>query len=154
MPALPVLAALLFCGLSVVVVGFQIALIAGARWGHLTMGGRHPGALDRTGRVLAMVSALLYIPLVLAVLSAVGLGPNLPHWTVWPVVAVMTLSTVGNAITHSAPERRLWLPIVSTMLACTLVVAVMGGGTPDQVSSSSSSSPLQPAALARSIAAS
>jgi hypothetical protein len=130
MPALPVLAALLFCGLAVVVVGFQVALVVGAPWGHLTMGGRHPGVLDATGRALAVVSGGLYVPMVLAVVSAAGFGPAWPRWTLWGVVAVTALSCLANAVTPSAPERRLWLPIVLTMLACTLVVAFTGETAP------------------------
>jgi hypothetical protein len=154
MPDLPVVAALIFALLAVIVFAFQIALVAGARWGHLTMGGRHPGKLDSKGRVAAIFSAILYVPMVAAVLSAAGLGLAWPRWTLWAVVAVMALSSIANAVTPSAPERRLWLPVVLTMLAYTLVVALAGAPALDQVSSASSCSPVQPPALARSTAAS
>lgn len=123
MTALAAFAAWLHAGLTALVFAFQIALILGAPWGHLTMGGRHPGALDATGRILAAVSAGLVVAMSLAVLSAAGIGLSWPRWTLWVAVAVASLSVLANAATRSAPERRLWLPVVLVMLGCALVVA-------------------------------
>lgn len=127
MPDLPVLVACLHAGLAAIVVVFQVLLVFGAPWGHLTMGARHTGRLDPAGRTMAAASAVLLIAVAVAVLSAAGLGAVWPRWTLWAAITISALSTLANAVTPSAPERRLWLPIVSLMLLCALVVAFTGG---------------------------
>ena len=48
----------------------------------------------------------------------------LPHRAIWVVVGLMTLSVLMNALTPSAPERALWLPVVSLMAALAWAVAL------------------------------
>ncbi len=123
----PALAARLFCALVLLVVVFQVALIAGAPWGHLTMGGAFPGRLPPRGRVGAGASALLLLLSGAVVAARAGLA--LPSWRaasrklVWAVVALMAVGAVLNAITPSHWERALWLPVVLVQLACVVVVA-------------------------------
>lgn len=107
------------------VVLFQLALIAGAPLGHLTQGGQREGALAAGARAGAAVSALLQVLMALAILGAAGIGPEWPPWTAWAAVALTVVTTVLNAITPSAAERRLWLPITLTMTVSALV-AVLG----------------------------
>lgn len=103
-----------FCVLGVV--GFQIALILGAPWGHLTQGGQIQGALPPAGRAFAALSIGLQIAMALAVLSQTGHWPMWPRWTGFATVALQALVFVLNVITRSAPERRLWAPITGLML--------------------------------------
>lgn len=98
------------------VVLFQLALVCGAPWGHLTQGGQVSGALPLKGRALAVLSAVLLVAMGYAMLSAVGQGAW-PRWTGWAAVSVSALSSVANWATPSRPERRLWGPITTAMLA-------------------------------------
>ena len=123
----PALAARAFLALVAVVVAFQLALAAGAPWGALAMGGAFPGRLPPAMRAAAVVQALL-LALVGAVVAARA-GLALPRWRrasrrlVWVVVAYAIVGAVLNAITPSAPERALWLPVTIALGACALVVA-------------------------------
>jgi hypothetical protein len=112
------MAATLFAVLSAVVVAFHLAVILGAPWGRLTMGGRWPGVLPPRARVLSAASA------VLTVAMAVVLWQAGPAWAVQGVVALMVLSVVGNAATRSEGERRLWLPVSLAMFLSALSVAI------------------------------
>lgn len=53
------LAAIAFILLTAIVIVFQLALIAGAPWGELTLGGRFPGRLPAKMRLVPVLSALL-----------------------------------------------------------------------------------------------
>ncbi len=122
-----VIAAWIFVGLAAVVVAFQVALLAGAPWGHLTQGGRRTGRLPTSGRSLAAVSVVVLVAFALVVTARSGVA--LPAWQptarylVWVVVAYGALGVLANAATPSAAERRLWLPVTVVMLAASLVVA-------------------------------
>lgn len=98
------------------VIGFQIALIFGAPWGRITQGGQLEGPLPQSGRLIAAASIVLLTGMALAVLSADGRWPGWPSWTGWGAIGVTAVSTVLNWITPSAPERRLWGPIMTGML--------------------------------------
>ncbi len=105
------------------VIGFQIALILGAPWGRITQGGQVEGPLPPSGRMVAAVSIAILMGMALAILSADGRWPGWPAWTGWMAVAVNALSMILNWITPSAPERRLWGPIMTVMFA--LAVAIV-----------------------------
>jgi hypothetical protein len=47
-------------------------------------------------------------------------------WAIWAVVGFSALSLALNAITPSAGERRIWVPVAAVMLASSLVVALAG----------------------------
>lgn len=111
------------CALTIV---FQVAVIGGAPWGHLTQGGRFEGPLPPSGRVAAVVSSGILAAMGLAILSAADLWPAWPLWTGWVVLGVQALSTVMNWITPSVPERRLWGPVTTVMLALALCVLFLG----------------------------
>ena len=51
-----------FTALTGVVIAFQLALVAGAPWGHLTQGGRVEGPLPIGARAVALASAVLQLP--------------------------------------------------------------------------------------------
>lgn len=105
------------------VIAFQMALIAGAPWGALTQGGRVTGPVDQRGRLAAFVSIFILGAMASAVLSVAGLPPRWPSWTIWPALAVQTLSTLANWVTPSAPERRLGAPVTTAMLALAIAAA-------------------------------
>lgn len=106
------------------VIGFQIALIAGAPWGRITQGGKHEGALPLSGRVAAFVSIFILAAMAGAILSVAGLWPNWPRWTGWAALGVQALVTLVNWITPSKPERMLWGPVETVLLAMAAVVVL------------------------------
>ncbi len=122
------IAALVFRACAAVVVGFQLALALGAPWGRFAMGGARPGRLPPPMRVAAVVQAVLIALLAVSVLSAAGLLlPDLAvtfPWLVWVAVAVSALAVVLNAISRSAGERRIWVPVASVLLVSSLLVAL------------------------------
>ena len=117
---------LLYLAICAGVVCFQVALILGARWGHLTQGGRYRGALPLAGRIAASLSILILVGMAFGITSAAGLWPHWPGWTGWVALALQAVSTVMNWITPSRPERRLWGP-VTTVMAGLAGLTVLGG---------------------------
>ncbi len=120
-------AAKIFVVLSAVVVGFQLAVAAGAPWGALTMGGAFPGRLPPRMRAAAVASAVLWLAFAAVIAARAGLA--LPRWRgasrrlSWVVVAVTLAGVALNAATPSPWERVLWLPVTLALAACALVVA-------------------------------
>lgn len=113
----------LYATACLAIVFFQIALIAGVRLGDYTQGGRYPGALPLSGRIVAAVSIPVLLFQALAILSAAGFpGLGWPRWTGWAAFAVQVASTVFNWITPSKLERAVWGPVTLVMSAMALVV--------------------------------
>jgi hypothetical protein len=79
-------------------------------------------------RVAALVQAALLAVTVAIVLSRAGLvvaaWSDAARWLIWVVAAIGLLALVLNAISPSAGERRIWVPVALVMLACSLVVAL------------------------------
>jgi hypothetical protein len=121
-------AALVFAVVATGVVAFQLALALGAPWGRFAMGGAFPGRFPPPMRVAAVVQAILIGVLALAVLSAAGLAfPELAvafPWLVWVAVAVSAVALVLSAISRSAGERRIWVPVALLLLASSGIVAL------------------------------
>jgi hypothetical protein len=121
------LAAKVFGALILLVVGFQIALAAGAPWGSLAMGGAFAGRLPPSMRAAAMVQALVLVLFALIVAARTQL--MLPRWygtsrkLIWVVVALVGVAVVLNAITPSSWERAVWLPVTIGLLVCGVIVA-------------------------------
>lgn len=123
-----VLAAWVFAGVVAAVVLFHLAVIGGAPWGHLTMGGRWEGALPWPARVLSALSASLLAAMAAVVLAVAGvLAWRPPRGAMAAVLAVSALAVVANAATPSAAERALWLPPTIVMLLAAVCVAVARG---------------------------
>jgi hypothetical protein len=120
-------AARLFVALAVVVIAFQLALVAGVPWGQLTMGGAYAGVLPARMRFVAAVSALLMLAFSAIVATRAGLVLPARHplsrKLVWGVVAYMVVGIVANAATPSYWERVIWLPVVLVLAGCSLTVA-------------------------------
>jgi hypothetical protein len=110
------------------IVGFQIALALGAPWGAYAMGGTFPGRFPPRMRVAAVVQAVVLALVGIVVLSHAGLlVPAIAEavpWAVWLAVGLSGVSLVLNAITPSAGERRLWVPVAVVLLVSSLVVAL------------------------------
>ncbi len=100
-------AALLFSFISLAVCGFQLAMVLGAPWGELTLGGRWKGSLPAIGRVFALLSLALLVFFSLVILVRAG----------------VLNSGSANLVTPSRRERALWLPVVLAMLLLSTVVA-------------------------------
>ena len=122
------LAALVFAVAAAGVVAFQIALALGAPWGRYAMGGAIPGRFPPPMRIAALVQAFLIALLAVVVLSAAGLLlPDLAvalPWLVWVAVVVSALAVVLNAISRSAGERRIWVPVAAVLFVSSLLVAL------------------------------
>lgn len=120
------IAAKIYIALIAVVVVFQCALIIGAPWGAFTMGGAFPGTLPPRMRVAAALSAALLALSGMVVAARAGIAFPSWHratrWAIWVVVAYMCVGVVLNAITPSAGERMVWLPVTIVLAVCALVV--------------------------------
>ena len=45
-------------------------------------------------------------------------------WLVWVAVVVSALAVVLNAISRSAGERRIWVPVAAVLFVSSLIVAL------------------------------
>lgn len=122
------LAGIVFAVAAIGVILFQLALALGAPWGAYAMGGTFPGRYPPALRVAALVQAVVIGGLAVVVLSAAGivlpgLASDLP-WLIWVAVAFSAIAVVLNAISRSAGERRVWVPVTLVMLASSLLVAL------------------------------
>jgi hypothetical protein len=110
------------------VVLFQLALAAGAPWGAYAMGGAFPGRYPPGLRLLAVVQGAVIALLALVVLSDAGLATptvaDAAPWAVWVVVLFSIVAVVLNAISRSAGERRIWVPVSLAMLVTAAIVAL------------------------------
>ncbi len=116
------LSAILYAVLCGATVLFQVALILGAPLGVYTQGGGIEGKLPTGRRVAAGLSGVLLLVMAGGILSAAGLAPGWPAWTGWAALSVSVVSCILNGITRSRPERRLWFPVTSVMVALALIV--------------------------------
>ena len=121
----PRAAAIVYAGLSLIVACFQAALVLGAPWGALTWGGRFVGVLPGSMRAAAALSMFLMLAFAWMLLSRAHVVRHRPaaRPLAWVVVVYSVIGVLANAATPSAWERIIWLPIVSLMLLCSLIVA-------------------------------
>jgi hypothetical protein len=111
---------------SAMTVVFHMAMVLGAPWGHLTMGGRWHGALPLAARGLSVLSSALILWMAGVVAARAGLlAWRFPAWSIYAVVAFMVLSIAMHVATPSAAERHLWLPVIVVMTLG--VVATLSG---------------------------
>ena len=125
--AIASIAAILYAIVTLGVVGFQIALAAGAPWGAYAMGGASPGQFSPALRIGAIVQAVLLAGMAAVILARAGLvlpaWSQVSRWLVWIVVALTALTLVLNLITPSAGERAIWAPTLALLLISSLIVA-------------------------------
>ncbi len=123
-----VVAAYVFVALVLVVCAFQVALAAGAPWGHLAMGGKFPGRFPPVMRVLAVLQC--GVLLLLGGIVLIRAGFILEEWRrigaalIWVVVGLSALSVVMNLATPSKWERIIWGPVSIGLLAASAAVAL------------------------------
>lgn len=118
----------------IAIVVFQLALVAGAPWGAFTQGGQTAGTLPLTGRVAALVSAVILVVMALALLARADLGPwrngrpRLMRVLAWLATAYAFLAVALNLATRSAHERAVFGPlsIVLLVLILTLMITTRG----------------------------
>ncbi|HEX6868865.1 MAG TPA: hypothetical protein VF119_08660, partial [Candidatus Limnocylindrales bacterium] len=126
--AMTTVAAVGFAAVALGVVAFQVALALGAPWGAYAMGGAFPGRYTTPLRLVALAQAIAVAFLALVVLGFGGVI-DLPFvdafpWLAWVPVAFSALAVVLNAISRSAGERGIWVPVSVVLLATSLIVAV------------------------------
>ena len=128
---LPAYFAYMFTGAIMIVVLFQFALICGAPWGHLAMGGRYPGRFPPAMRIAAFIQCvLLSLFAVVTLIRADVLGTqyaNVADIAIWPVTLVSAASVIMNLATPSKWERILWVPVGTVMLVSSGWLAMHGG---------------------------
>lgn len=107
--------------LSAGLVAFQVALAAGAPWGHLAWGGGYDGALPTQLRVASGVSALLWVGASAAGLTRRDTVGVRRARTAYAAIAVV--GTATNAISPSTPERLLWTPVAAALAVSFLTLA-------------------------------
>lgn len=122
-------AAIITAGLLGIVVLFQLALALGAPWGQAAYGGQK-AELPAPFRAASVVAILVWTAVILMLLRRSGIrvwAPVPDSWLpvlIWLVVALLAIGVVGNAITPSAVERAIWLPVTALCLAGTVTVAI------------------------------
>ncbi|HXV33881.1 MAG TPA: hypothetical protein VD769_07710 [Gaiellaceae bacterium] len=119
-----VLAAAGFLGLAL----FQVALTAGADWGHAAWGGAN-AELSGAQRIGSGVAVLVWTAAALAVLGRAGLvrsgrGPaRLHRWGTWVVAAGSALGALANFASESRYENLILGPLALALALLCVVVA-------------------------------
>ena len=106
---------------------FQIALAAGAPWGHFAWGGQHR-VLPRNLRIGSVVSIVIYAVIAFVAWERVGASSVLPdvvaQVAMWVVFAYFAIGIVMNAISRSKQERYTMTPIVLVLAVLSLLIAM------------------------------
>src|ERR671918_1861551 len=120
--------AVIAAALLLILIGFQLALAAGAPLGAAAWGGQNPGVLPGRLRGTSAFVGLVVYPLILAViLAAVGvIGddwlPFDPVIAMWVLAGFFTLGVLVNAISRS-PLERIWAVVSAGLAVCCAVIA-------------------------------
>jgi hypothetical protein len=128
-----VAAAIGFAGIAV----FELALAAGAPWGHAAWGGAHAAlsAAQRTGSAVAVVAwaGAALIVLGRAGLWSVGRRARLFRWGTWFLAGVSGIAALMNFASHSRWENLIFGPAALVLAALCILVARGGpaGRQPD-----------------------
>ncbi|MFN7378832.1 MAG: hypothetical protein ACK5UB_14300 [Pseudanabaena sp.] len=119
--------ALIYIIVSSIVIIFQIALVFGAPWGNLTLGGKWRGRLPGKARIIPFFSivVLLFFIIIAAARTQIAFDQiyDSSKNLIWIVVGYNILGTIMNAITPSRSERKLWLPVIVFMLLSSIFIA-------------------------------
>lgn len=120
------------------VIGFQVALAAGAPWGSAAWGGAHPGTLPTNLRVASAASAGVWTGIALLTARRGGrpvpalvptLVPDRALATVlWGLTGLSALGVVLNLATPSPVERALWAPVSAASTVALALTAAWGPG--------------------------
>jgi hypothetical protein len=119
-----VLAAAGFFGLAL----FQVALAAGADWGHAAWGGAN-AELSSAQRIGSAVAVLVWTAAAFVVLGRAGLLANgrvlggLYRWGTWAAAVVCTLGALANVASQSRYENVILGPLALALAILCVVVA-------------------------------
>jgi hypothetical protein len=120
-------AAYVYAVLTGIVIGFQLALTAGAPWGAYAMAGKYPGKYPLKMRVFAVAFTPVLAVQTAVVLSHARIAFNplaeFSEWAIFVVFGLGCLSAIMNIITPSKKERMLWGPVSCVMAGCAGIVA-------------------------------
>lgn len=121
------LAQVLACGLAAVV-GFQLALVAGAPWGSAAWGGSIRGQLSAELRVASAFAACFWLGAMLTALSRGGIAASPIPYTfsrraTWGLTALLAVGAVMNAASSSRWERYGWTPLILGLTVLSLQLA-------------------------------
>ncbi|KAJ57178.1 hypothetical protein ACMU_01410 [Actibacterium mucosum KCTC 23349] len=114
---------------TLAIIGLHLALVLGAPWGVMTMGGQVTGQLPAAMRVGSALQAMILAFLALVVaehagVAQTGLVPGFA-WLIWLPVAVSGVSFLLNTVvTQSRPERLFGAPMTALLLGSSLTVAL------------------------------
>lgn len=108
---------------------FQGALAAGAPWGRLAWGGRHPARLPPGARAGSLAAAVVLLAGAGALLQRGGVvapvvDPGLAAGAVGLLTLLFAASIVGNRLSRSRLERRVMTPVAVTLAVAFLLVAL------------------------------
>jgi hypothetical protein len=128
-----VLAATGFVGIAV----FQLALAAGAKWGHAAWGGAN-AQLSTAQRVGSLIAVAVWAAAALIVLGRAGVWGSrrvrlMPvfRWGTWFFAAVSGLSALANLASQSSWERYLLGPLGLLLAVLCVIVARSADPTHD-----------------------
>lgn len=108
---------------------FQLALALGVPWGKASYGGAE-ATLPTHLRATSLVAVVFWSLVILVVLRRGGhqvWSPMPVAWlpvVMWLLVGLMVVACVVNALTPSAIERAIWLPVSVALLATLITVQV------------------------------
>lgn len=122
------IAAIVYAVFSAFTMMFHLALVFGAPWGHLTLGGKYIGKLPGRTRVLSVLAFLILAVFAFIVLVRADLVLPQFHvasrFAIWLPALYMTIGLFLNSFSRSKPEKKLWVPIILIMLLSAVVVAM------------------------------
>jgi hypothetical protein len=120
-------AAAVFCVLLSGLGVFQLALVAGAPFGHFAWGGRHR-VLPKPLRLGSAISVLIYALMAILVLNRADLIAFLPRAVsnagTWLIVVYALVGVGLNAASRSKPERYAMVPVAFLLFVLSLAVAL------------------------------
>ena len=116
--------------LNSLLVIFQTSVANGAPWGHLTQGGQNK-VLTKRGRIVAVISGLIFVFSILIVVDRVGFAqifknPDVSNKGIWFFAIFFTLGIPMNLISRSKWEWIIMSPTVITITTCCYLIAVYG----------------------------
>ena len=115
------LAAIGFASLAV----FQLAIAAGAPWGHAAWGGEN-AHLSGARQVASAVAAVIYVAAALCVLCRAGVVSRarsdaaIFRWGTWFFVAAMAIGALPNLASQSRWENFIFGPLALVLPPCAL----------------------------------
>lgn len=123
----------IFCGLTAIVIVFQLALALGAPWGKYTVGGRFPDKLPPRMRLAALAQILVLLLFAAIVLARSGLALSAIYGfsrvAIWFVAGFFVLGSLANLTTPARGERLIWGPVNVVMLLATILIALSPSAT-------------------------